>query len=66
VTVRMIIVYAMPEAAKKQAVDDINEALLNDALQHRIADTMPLAEIARSNEVIEQGSIRGAVILTIE
>jgi NADPH2:quinone reductase len=66
VTVRMIIVYAMPEAAKKQAVDDIDKALASDALQHRVADTMPLAEIARSNELIEQGSIRGAVILTIE
>ncbi len=66
VTVRMIIVYAMPEAAKKQAIEDIDEALSNDALQHRIAETIPLAEIARSNELIEQGSIRGAVVLTIE
>jgi NADPH2:quinone reductase len=66
VTVRMIIVYAMPEAAKEQAIEDIDEALSNDALQHRIAETIPLAEIARSNELIEQGSIRGAVVLTIE
>jgi NADPH2:quinone reductase len=66
VTVRMIIVYAMPEAAKKQAIEDIDKALSNGDLQHRIAETMPLAEIARSNELIEQGSIRGTVVLTIE
>ena len=65
-TIRTIIVYAMPEAAKIQAIDDTNKALSNDALQHRIAEVVPLAEIARSNEVVEQGSIRGAVVLTIE
>ena len=65
-TVRTIIVYAMPEAAKEQAIEDINKALSNDALQHRIAASLPLDDIVRSNEVIEQGSIRGAVILAIE
>ena len=65
-TIRTIIVYAIPEAAKKQAVEDTNKALSIDALQHRIAASLPLDEIVRSNEVIEQGSIRGAVILTIE
>lgn len=65
-TIRTIIVYAMPEAAKNQAIEDINKALSNDALQHRIAQTLPLDEIVRSNEIIEQGSIRGVVVLTIE
>ena len=65
-TVRTIIVYAMPEAAKAHAIRDIDEALSNNTLQHRIARTMPLSEIAAGNEVIEQGSIRGAVVLTID
>jgi NADPH2:quinone reductase len=65
-TLRSIIVYAMPEDAKKQAIDDIDKALSNDALQHRIAASMPLNEIVTANEVIEQGSIRGAVVLTID
>jgi NADPH2:quinone reductase len=65
-TVRTIIVYAMPEAAKAHAIRNIDEALSNNALQHRIAETMPLSEIAAGNEVVEQGSIRGAVILTID
>jgi NADPH:quinone reductase-like Zn-dependent oxidoreductase len=64
-TVRMIIVYAMPEEAKMQAVADIEEALAAETLQHRIAHTLPLEEIARSNELVEQGGRRGAVILTI-
>ena len=65
-TVRTIIVYAMPEEAKQQAIADIEQALSGDTLQHRIAETLPLADIIRANEVIEQGSIRGAVILNIK
>ena len=65
-TVRTIIVYAMPESAKQQAIVDIDKALRADSLQHRIAATFPLSEIAASNELVEQGSIRGAVVLTID
>ncbi len=65
-TIRAIIVYAMPEQAKRQAIADIERALSGDALQHRIAETLPLSGIVESNEIIEQGSIRGAVILSID
>ena len=65
-TLRSIIVYAMPETAKTRAIDDIDKALTNDALQHRIAESVPLNEIARANEIIEAGNIRGAVVLTID
>jgi NADPH2:quinone reductase len=65
-TLRTIIVYAMPESAKQQAIADIDAALCKEALHHRIAATMPLAEIASSNALIEQGRIRGAVVLTVE
>ena len=66
VTVRLVIVYAMPEAAKEHAIADIAVALVGDKLRHRIAHTLPLVDIAKSNELVEQGSIRGAVVLTID
>ena len=66
ITIRMIIVYAMPEAAKAHAIADIDKALSAGALQHRIAHTMPLSDIAKGNELVEQGSIRGAVILSLD
>ena len=66
ITIRCVIVYAMPEAAKDHAVADIDTALSANALQHRIAHTLPLDQIAKSNELIEQGNIRGAVILNID
>ena len=65
-TIHTIIVYAMPEPAKQHAITDIDKALVANTLQHRIAETMPLHEIARANEIIENGSIRGAVVLTLD
>ena len=55
----------MPEAAKQHAIADITVALENGRLSHRIAARMPLADVAKANEIIEQGTIRGAVILDI-
>ena len=66
ITIRCVIVYAMPEAAKQHAIADIETALSANALQHRIAHTLPLDQIAESNELVEQGNIRGAVVLSID
>ena len=64
-TIRMVIVYAMPEEAKKQAADDINRFLAEDRLKHRIAEIVPLAETARAHEIIEQGDVRGCVVVDV-
>jgi len=66
ITVRMIIVYAMPESAKQHAIADIEKALTEGALQHRIAYSLDLADIVTANEIVEHGSVRGAVILTMD
>jgi NADPH2:quinone reductase len=63
VTVRFVIVYAMPESAKQQAINDIHEALEAGKLIHRIAHSLPLAECARAHEIIEQGTVRGCVVV---
>ena len=64
-TVRMVIVYAMPEEAKAQAVADTQAALIADGLQHRIAETLPFDQMAKAHEIIEAGSVRGCVVVTI-
>ena len=64
-TVRMIIVYAMPVSAKDHAVADINSALSHGWLQHRVARALPLEDIAVGNEIIEAGDARGAVVLNL-
>ena len=52
-TVRMVIVYAMPEEAKAKAVADTQAALTEDGLQHRIAETLPFDQMAKAQEIIE-------------
>ncbi len=65
-TLRTIIVYAMPDSAKDHAVADINSALSGGWLKHRVAHSLPLEEIATGNEIVEAGEARGAVVLTID
>jgi NADPH:quinone reductase-like Zn-dependent oxidoreductase len=64
-TVRFVIVYAMPERAKTAAIEAIEKALQRGTLDHRIAHVVPLDDIARGHELIEQGGFRGAVIVSI-
>jgi NADPH:quinone reductase-like Zn-dependent oxidoreductase len=65
-TVRMVIVYAMPETAKFEAVADLDRYLRDERLIHRVAHRVPLDEIARSHELIEQGGFRGCVVVSTE
>ena len=64
-TLRLVIVYAMPEEAKRQAIADIDNYLRDDRLLHRVAEVMPLAEIAVAHEIIEQGECRGCVLVSV-
>jgi NADPH2:quinone reductase len=62
-TLRLVIVYDMPEEAKIEAIEDISEALEQGRLLHRVAHRVPLAETARAHELIEQGGFRGCVVV---
>jgi len=64
-TIRLVIVYSMPETAKQQAIADLDRALQQRELQHRIVATLPLAEIARANERVEQRGPGGCVVLDV-
>lgn len=65
-TLRLVIVYAMPEPAKRHAIDDITRALAQNQLQHRIAHVLPLGELARANELIEQRGFGGCVVVNVD
>ncbi len=61
--IRLVIVYAMPESAKQEAMDDIGRALHENRLQHRLAHVLPLDEISQAHELIERGGFRGCVVV---
>jgi NADPH:quinone reductase-like Zn-dependent oxidoreductase len=64
-TIRMVIVYAMPESAKGAAVRDTTAALEAGRLQHRIAQELPFEQMARAHELIEEGGFGGCVVVSV-
>tara|TARA_B110000438_G_C15788360_1_gene639487 strand:- start:946 stop:1932 length:987 start_codon:yes stop_codon:yes gene_type:complete len=64
-SIRMVIVYAMPESAKYEAIKDITAALKNNRLQHKIACSLDFNNIQKGHKLIESGKIRGCVVLNL-
>jgi NADPH2:quinone reductase len=64
-TLRMVIVYAMPEAAKQHAIADITAALNQGQLHVRLGAQFALEDIAAASDLIDAAQVRGAVILDI-
>lgn len=64
-TVRMIFVYTMPDAAKRQAIADIARWVAAGRPQLAIAARFPLAGTAAAHETVESGKKIGHVILDI-
>lgn len=65
-TLRMVIVYAMPEEAKMQAISDTQNMLANNKLKHRIAHVLPFDDMAKAQKLIEDGGFRGCVVVNID
>ena len=63
-TVRFILVFMMPEAAKQQASADITRRLEAGELRHYVAKRLPLAEAVAAHQAMEAGPI-GNVVLEI-
>jgi NADPH2:quinone reductase len=65
ITVRMVFVYTMPDAAKRQAIADIGRWVATGRPKFAIAARFPLVEIAAAHETVESGKKIGHVILDI-
>jgi len=65
ITLHMVLVYEMPESAKQAAMTDLEQWLAANRLQHRVAQAFPLEDIVAAHECIEQGQVRGCVVLDI-
>ena len=65
ITLRMVLVYILPEAARRQSIQDINQALGQGALVHAIAETYPLDRIAAAHQAVESGKAIGNIVVTI-
>jgi len=65
ITVRMVFVYTMPDAAKRQAIADLSRWISTGRPKFAIAARFPLDEIAAAHETVESGKKIGHVILDI-
>lgn len=65
ITIRTILVYTMPQAAKDAAIRDITTALGDSALHHNIARRFPLEQVAAAHEAQDSGHMVGKAIVEI-
>jgi len=65
ITVRMVFVYTMPDAVKRQAIADLSRWISTGRPKFAIAARFPLNEIAAAHETVESGKKIGHVILDI-
>ena len=64
-TLRMVLVYVMPEDAKQAAAHDITTMLEVDALRPRIVKTFGLGQIVEAHELQEKGTHIGNIVVTM-
>ena len=64
-TIRLVLVYTMPEAAKQQATEDITKALAAGALRHNISRRFALTEMAQAHEAQDSGEMIGKAVIEI-
>jgi NADPH:quinone reductase len=65
ITVRFVLVYLLPDAARQQGLADVNAALEAGALRPIIAARFPLREAVQAHQAVERGNLIGNVIIDI-
>lgn len=64
-TLRMVLVYVLPEAARTAAVVDITGWLTNNELQHPVARIFPLDQTAEAHAFVEAGTKIGTTVIKV-
>ena len=64
--IRLVLVYTMPDEAKRSACEDILQAIADEELSHPIAARFPLEQLADAHEMVESGKQIGNVIVEID
>jgi len=64
-TLKFVYVYEMEAAEREACVRELGTLLREGALQHAVALRLPLAQIARAHEIVEEGRAMGNVVLDI-
>ena len=65
VTLRPVLLYTMPEAAKDSATEDILRLVQAGRLVHQIGARFPLARIVEAHQAQESGAIMGNIVVEV-
>jgi NADPH2:quinone reductase len=63
--VSFVFIYQIEPADREAGLRELDTLMREGALQHTVALRLPLAEIARAHDVVEQGQVLGHVVLDI-
>lgn len=64
-TLRTVLVYAMSTESHDAAARDINQAISEGALQHRVALRVPLTQTAEAHQTVEAGQLIGKAVVEL-
>ena len=66
ITLKFFLVYDLTPEERVRCLDELKALLQKNALQHTIAATYPLKDIAEAHEAVEQGQLIGNVVIALE
>jgi NADPH2:quinone reductase len=66
ISMHFLFVYEMDADERALGLREVGALLEAGALQHTVAQRLPLAEIARAHDLVEQGRVLGHVVLDID
>lgn len=64
-TIRFVYVYEMEPAERAAALPELDALLREGSLRHAVALRLPLEQVARAHDIVEQGQVIGNVVLEI-
>lgn len=65
ITLKFVFIYEIGEEDRAAGLQELDAVLREGKLQHTVALALPLAEIARAHDVVEQGQVMGNVVLEL-
>ena len=65
IALRFVYVYELEPAERQAILRELDALLREGTLLHTVAQRLPLAEIARAHDLVEQGRVLGNVVLDI-
>lgn len=65
VSIDLTLVYLLRKEERSAAIENLNSMLAQDALDLRVAETLPLADCAKAHDIVAAGDRAGSIILTM-